>query len=116
MKNAAMSPLHSPAGRSCVSRFFTGTDFGSTPFFVRYSEMNHEPVEPTRVATGLPTRSAGFLTSFRAMTTKPLASRSLAAEGWYWPGVFKKDRTLGGGPGFARLPRPGGRGWKGGGA
>ena len=53
MKNAAMSPLHSAAGRSCVSRFFTGTLFGSTPFFVRYSEMNHEPVEPTRVAIGL---------------------------------------------------------------
>ncbi len=69
MKNAAMSPLHSAAGRSCVSRFFTGTLFGSTPFFDRYSEMNQEPVEPTRVATVLPARSFGDLMSLRAMTT-----------------------------------------------
>ena len=44
-----------------MSRFLTGTLFGSTPFFARYSETNHEPVEPTRVATVLPTRSFGFL-------------------------------------------------------
>ena len=65
MKKAAISPPHSAAGRTWVSRFFTVTVFGSTLFLVRYSEMNQEPVEPTRVATVLPARSCGFLMSLR---------------------------------------------------
>ncbi len=69
MKNAAISPPHSAVGSTWVSRFFTVTFCGSTPFFDRYSEMNHEPVEPTRVATVLPTRSCGLVTSLRATTT-----------------------------------------------
>ena len=59
-----MSPPHSAAGSTCVSRFFTVTFVGSTPFLLRYSEMNHEPVEPTRVATVLPTRSCGLVIAF----------------------------------------------------
>src|SRR5262245_63209675 len=71
MKKAAISPPHSAAGSTWVSRFFTVTLAGSTPFLVRYSEMNHEPVEPTRVAMVLPARSCGLVTSLRATTTYP---------------------------------------------
>src|SRR5215467_2433538 len=63
MKKAAISFPHNAAGSTCVSRFLTATFEGSTPFLVKYSEMNHDPVEPTRVATVFPSRSCGFVIS-----------------------------------------------------
>src|SRR5262249_23932228 len=68
-KNAAIAPPHSAAGSTWVSRFFTVTLLASTPFFLRYSEMNHEPVEPTRVAMVLPARSCGLPMLLAATTT-----------------------------------------------
>jgi hypothetical protein len=79
MKKSAMSPPHNAAGRTWVSKFFTATLPGSTPFLVKYSEINHDPVEPTRVAMLLPLSSCGVVISLRATATFPFESRSMTA-------------------------------------
>jgi hypothetical protein len=75
MKKAAKSPPHNAAGRT----WGTATLPGSTPFLVKYSEMNRDPVEPTRVAMLLPLSSCGVVISLRATATFPFESRSMTA-------------------------------------